>query len=212
MKTMITARNHSKLTRVVGSMLCAAAATACGVDLGDEAPELESVDETEQAIGEPGCATMAPIVTYTGFVPAPGYTSPQAYDPVGCDKARSIQIDNYSPSYVGAGDVGGTSVSWADMFPTTQSACQAAWVRADLYRQIAGTWTFVASKQANGLWSNFFGTWQCHSLSVQYRNKDDHPDLLMAGSNYRIVSTARTSVGGATRKFLVESTKDQWIK
>jgi hypothetical protein len=205
-------RVYSKFARVVSLIFCVTIITACAVHFGDEAQEQDLVEETEQAIGEPSCATLPQSATYTGFVPSSGYTSPQMYDPLTCDKALSIQVNNYSSSYVGTPgtDYGGMFVDWADTTPTTQSTCQAAHVRADLYRQILGVWQLVSTKQAYGTWYNFFGNWICNSPGVGWRNANDNPDFLIASFNYRIVSTARTSTG-STRKFRVYSTKDGHI-
>ena len=160
----------------------------------------------------PSCATLPPTATYAGFVIPGGYTSPRIYDPATCHQALSIQINRYSSSYVGAGDTGGMSVVWADAGLATKSACEAAWVQADLYRQISGQWTRVSGKQSHGTWTKFFDNWICTPPGVGWRNADDDPDVLIAGSNYRIVSTARTSSSGATRKFRVSSQEDDWIR
>lgn len=210
MNMMIITKRHLKLARLISSMVSAAASVACGVDLGEAAPEPELVEAAEQAIGEPGCAYLTPTATYTGFVHPGNFTSPQSYDHFLCRDALSIQINNYSLDYVGAKDIGGTFVSWADAGLLAPDTCGAAWVRADLYRQAGGGWTFVGSKQAHGVWSSFFGTWYCAAPGVGFRWKDDQ--LFEAGASYRIVATARTSTGGATRKLQVRSEMDAWIE
>lgn len=206
-KIMLAHEAHSRFTRIIGAMSCAVAFTAC-VDMAEESP-VETVGETAQAIGEPDCAYLEPSTMFWGFVPSGGYTSPQTYDPEGCHKAHAIMIDDYSPLHVGNGDYGGTDVLWADASPTTQAACEAALVRADLYHRKWFGWYLVESKTANGTWRSFPGSHFCE-LGVGWG--DEEPEVLQPDRDYKIVATARVSGSGATRKFRVESTQDGWIE
>jgi hypothetical protein len=153
-----------------------------------------------------GCAELTPIATFTGFVER--YLSPPVYDSETCRQSLSIQINNYSSEYVGAKDLGGTYVVWAGEAPT-RSACEAAWIQADLYRQISGNWTLVSSKMDHGDWVNAANSREsCWPPRVAWRNMSDEPDVLIANSNYRIVTTARTSETGKTQRFQVVSDMD----
>jgi hypothetical protein len=154
----------------------------------------------------PGCAALTPTKTYTGFVDE--YTSPQTYGAATCPQSLSIEIDDYSPDYLGeeGTEKGGTFVVWADADLRAKSGCEETWIRADLYRQISGKWMFVSRKEGHGE--------RCQPPRVSWRNADDDPDVLVAGSNYRIVSTAWTSPTGTirtTRKFRVFSVWDHKV-
>jgi hypothetical protein len=152
------------------------------------------------------CAALEAAAKYTGF--ASEYTSPRVYGATTCPGSLAIEINNYSASYVdgGAGGAGGgTFVGWADADPTTKSACESAWVQADLYRHILGGWIRVNRQQNHGTWMNFFGSWSCQTPGVGWRTAHEG---LVAGSDYRIVATARTSPTGATQKLRVVSQTD----
>jgi hypothetical protein len=180
------------------------------VDASVDAPVSASVAGSKPA-EPPSCATLTPIATYTGFVA--GYTSPEAYGSAMCPRSLSIQINRYSRLYLGVGDMpGGTFVSWAGGRLTRKSACEAARVRADLYRQISNEWKLVDTKQSHGVWEDSPGAGSCRLPGVVWRNTHDSPDVLSESSNYRIVATARTSATGPTRRFRVFSERDQWVR
>jgi hypothetical protein len=160
----------------------------------------------------PGCATLRPMTTYTGFVDE--YISPQIYDAATCRHSLSIEIDKYSPSYLGEAEKGGTFVAWADADLRTKPACEESWIRADLYRQLSDKWMLVSSKEGRGNWTNSpstVGIGSCRPPFVGWHNAEDDPDVLIANSNYRIISTARTSPTGMTRRFRVYSQEDQQV-
>src|SRR5262249_32021204 len=120
----------------------------------------------------------------------------------------SIQVNDYMSLYVGAHNSGGTFVSWAGADLANESDCKAAWVRADLYRNILGKWTLVSSKQKHGAW-NPLGTGKCEPPIVGWPDAPDPSEVLIANASYRIVATALTSPPGTTQKFRVRSDQVQ---
>src|SRR5438046_3094311 len=68
-------------------------------------------DQVTEAIGEGVCATAAANATFTGGA-TPAWVSPQTYGgSAACFKAVIVDVNSYSSSFLGPGDVpGGTFV------------------------------------------------------------------------------------------------------
>jgi hypothetical protein len=130
----------------------------------------------------------------------------QTYGSRACTRAAIVDINNYSSTYLGPGDVpGGTWVEWADALPTTQSACTSAYLRSDLYTLQGNSWVFAATKTGVNSW--LLGSCQVGSVNWGSAN-------VQAGQSIRIVSQALTSatLAGLRRKVRIESRRPVIIK
>jgi hypothetical protein len=172
------------------------AVSACAVESDDDDP---ATGDVSQAIGTE-CSGAAATVTFNGGA---NFTSPQTYDTASCFKAVVVDINNYSASFLGAGDVpGGTYISWADGGLGTPSACSASWVRTDLFVWNAG-WVYLGFRDSHGSWvagdpTDPFNLSGClFQAGTGYTAAD-----LQAGKSYRIAATARTAAtsAAATRR------------
>jgi hypothetical protein len=144
----------------------------------------EQVGETEQAMGVQ-CAGATATASFTGSA---DWTSVQTYDTVSCYKGVVVDVN----SIANVGGIAYATISWADTVPTTQAACDAAWVGADVFQWVSGSWSHQFSFGDNGHWDSATGT--CHKPIIGTG--------VTPGQTWRFSMTARTANSGsaATRK------------
>jgi hypothetical protein len=164
---------------IFGTLAC----FACSSHEREDAKE--EYAETALEIGEASCAT-APNDSASV---AQGFETltPQTYSNPACFKAWVEGISNFGPARIFA--------EWA-VPPTTRSSCEAAYVRADLYRKVNGTFTKIDQRSANGAWGMAGGAGTA-SCRIQTSVCASTP----AGT-YKLVATARTTsaTSAPTRK------------
>jgi len=186
----------------IGLMPLMTSLVGCGEMLDDQADT--DVETEVGAIGQTTCATAAADATFTGGA-VPAWVSTQTYGTRACTRAAIIDINNYSSSYLGPGDVpGGTWIEWADATPTTQSACTSAYLRSDLYTRQGNSWVFAATKTGVNSW--ILG---CQVGSINWGSAN-----VQAGQSIRIVSQALTNSTPTSfrRKVRIESRRPVIIK
>src|SRR5688572_32475362 len=115
------------MKKVIGGLLCGALACV-GCSSQEGAGATEEYAEATLEIGEASCATASNDSSIVGQ----GFETltPQTYSNPACYKAYIEGLSSFGPANI--------SAEWATP-PTSQSACEAAYVRADLYRHQNGT-------------------------------------------------------------------------
>ena len=121
---------------VSGTLACFACSSQEGADAREE------YAETALEIGEASCATASNDATSV----AQGFETltPQTYSNPACYKAFVQGLSSFGPATVFA--------EWV-LPPMSRSSCEAAYVRADLYRKVNGSFTKIDQKSADGVWS-----------------------------------------------------------
>jgi hypothetical protein len=116
----------------------------------------EQVGEAEQAIGTE-CAGATATQSFTGSA---NWVSPQTYSTTSCYKAVVVDVN----SIANVGGIAYATVYWADTAPTTQAACEASFVRMDMFEWVSGSWSNYYTDSAPGVWNS--GTGTCQKPSV----------------------------------------------
>jgi hypothetical protein len=164
-------------------------ASACSATAEDGAGALDGagVADTEQGIGEPGCASLAIAVDKTTNVLPFTWTSPQVYDKPACRKAAIVDARSI-------GQPARKGVAWADALPATPEACRATFLTSTFYALgPLGYEQSGAPRTGRGVWSNG----RCTGPVVNWSDKSQLA--------YRVVSSARVSpdIASATRRLRV---------
>jgi hypothetical protein len=159
--------------------------SGCAVEPSDDGAPEGDVGQAAEAIGTE-CADASPTVVSYGYI---DYISPQWYTKPNCYKA--VVMDVYD---VVAGDI---YMDWQDAIPTTQAACEQAWMRVDVFEIVGGVPQYRGHDESFGSW---LGSW-CY-VNVLMISEYTH-----SGKDYRIAATARTDNTSAapTRRFRVFS-------
>jgi hypothetical protein len=105
----------------------------------------EEVGETEQAMGLE-CAGAAATASFTGSA---DWVSVQTYSTPSCFKGVVVDVNNI----LKPGGVATALVYWADSVPTTQAACEASYIAADVFRWVSGSWSYSFSMDDHGVWN-----------------------------------------------------------
>jgi hypothetical protein len=199
---MIRLLSRSLLARpkALGLVCCCFALLAAGCSGPSEQDE---IDELMQELGEDACFTIAPDVDFANR-PKP-YTSPRTYTRAGCYKGHVMDFHN--PGSVEDADWF-VETWWADDPPTTQAACESAWIGGYFAEWDGSTYVPFNMVSVHGLWWNGVCVGHepmTHPPHVAPRDRDwaqlwgDGHDSC---GDYRVVLSARTSqsTGAATRK------------
>lgn len=179
------------------------ALTGCVAEMGESDVAEEDIVQAEEAIGTE-CAAANPVKYFVGGF---DYTSPQTYTTANCYKAVPVTVGNYEAGFPPPPPDTfehelWTHVSWADAALSTQAACSAAWVRADVFKYVNNIPVYLGYLEDKGGWDSFLNT--CMHPYV------DITGFLQNGESYMVAATARTAATSAapTRKV---SVKSMWV-
>jgi hypothetical protein len=171
------------MKKLIGACLVGAlVGVGCSSQEGAGAGEVYA--ETALEIGEPSCATASTDRSVTGEIFLT--LSPTTYSNPACYKAWVLGISDF-------GRFATVFVNWVTP-PTTQSECEAAYVRADLYRDVNGTFEKIDQHSADGRWNG-----QCSVFTAV--------QAPAAAGTYKLAATGRTtsSSSAPTRRLRVWS-------
>jgi hypothetical protein len=157
---------------VVTLSLC----SACGAGENGETEEWVASDAAE--IGEAGCADPTSFDQVKLGLPPP-FVSPATYSNPSCYKAWVVYLGDYV-----AASNRRFQVLWNAALPTTKATCEAAWVRADVYKWNGSSFQFVEKISETGFWSGSTCTLKGRSLQA-------------TSGTYTFALTARTSTASS---------------
>lgn len=169
--------------------LVSAVCFGCGAPTEEDLAEAEALGEVSQPIWEATCNSVpvdeTQASTFNG-TEAAGYDHGS-----NCNKTFIKEVTNFSKPYLLA------YVEVSDGAPaTTQSACEASWGAAQLFKKNGSTWTpLTTESQYQG-----YGEWLTGGITMcDYPLLAFPASLFQSGETYRIHATMRTARQGSTK-------------